>query len=103
MWPKFCRKTIRICFIDLIHLIIRFQVILVNVSLPNSGYKYLPDSRWARLHSVGRCVPIVEIADDSDPLCIRGPYGKLSALPPVSLGKMCAKLLICAVKGAFCK
>src|SRR5262245_50743321 len=101
--PNLCGETKRIGFIDLIRSKIRFQVILVNVPLPGTGNERFPDSSRTRLHPVGRWVPVIEVADDRSALRIRGPYGKLNALPPVPLRKMCAKFLIGAVEGAFRK
>jgi hypothetical protein len=96
-------KTVGISPVGPIPVILRFHVILVDVPLANAGYESLPDTCRAGLHLVGRYVPVIEITYDGDCFCIGSPNGKLNSALPITLGKVCAKFLICAVEGAFRK
>ena len=56
-------------------------LVLVRLSLADSGQEYLPDTRTAAsAHRVSTAIPTVEVSDDGCTVCIRCPDGEMRTL-----------------------
>src|SRR5579864_1545102 len=96
------QKPERIGFIDLIPVVPRCDVILVNRTLVDAGNETFPNARiLTRVQRMGIFVPAVEVADDRDGAGIRGPDTEVSTGVPVDRSEMGAHLFIRPVVAAL--
>jgi hypothetical protein len=84
-----------ICFLGTVAMVFRGDGVLVARSLSHVGNEALPDPRLpSGPERMGCLVPPVKIPDNEDPLCVRGPYGKVGPLYVGVTHKVTAQFLV---------
>src|SRR6478735_4917386 len=71
------------------------HLVFVMRALRHAGNENFPDTgRTHRTHLVKMPIPVVEITDYADALCIRRPDGETGPRDPIHRAQLCAKLVV---------